>query len=180
MDTGTVFGLAGLVVALVSLVYVRTQAAASRMQAEASAEQTRITRRIAALEASLRLEDRAFELRREMGDHPAFLEAYFRANPQLQQVIERAGGFQTAMMIRRMIDTTQDIHVLRREGVITDEHWRTWIAAFPPWTKMAEFQVVFDSAVARGIYDGAFVDFCRAVARGETPSDPGGGPTAPL
>jgi len=29
---------------------------------------------------------------------------------------------------------------------------------------MAEFQVVFDSAVARGIYDGVFVDFCRAVA----------------
>lgn len=53
MDTGTVFGLAGLVVALVSLVYVRTEAAASRMQAETSAEQTRITRRIAALQASI-------------------------------------------------------------------------------------------------------------------------------
>jgi hypothetical protein len=101
-------------VALVSLVYVRTQAAASRMQAEASAEQTRITRRIAALEASLRLEDRTFELRREMGDHPALLGPYLRANPQLQQVIDRAGGFQTMVMIRRMIDTTQDIHVLRR------------------------------------------------------------------
>jgi predicted RNase H-like HicB family nuclease len=45
---------------------------------------------------------------------------------------------------------------------------------------MAEFQVVFDSAVARGIYDGVFVDFCRAVARGETPADPGGKPTASL
>jgi len=35
------------------------------------------------------------------------------------------------MMIRRMIDTTQDIHVLRREG----HHGRalgTWIAALPP------------------------------------------------
>jgi hypothetical protein len=141
VDTGTVFGLSGLLVAMVSLVYVRTQTAASRMQAEASAEQTRITRRIASLEASLRLEDRAFELRREMGDHPAFLEAYFRASSQLQQAIDRGGGFQTVTIIRHMIDTTQDIHLLRREGVVTDE-------------------------------------FCRAVARGETPPDPGGGRTA--
>jgi hypothetical protein len=65
MNFGTLFGISGFVIALVSLVYVRTQAKASRTQAEAMLDQVRIARRPAVLEVNLTVADRAFEIRRE-------------------------------------------------------------------------------------------------------------------
>lgn len=172
MDMGTVFGLAGLVVALVSLVYVRTQAEASRVQAEATAEQARIARRIAALEVSLRLADRTFDVRREMMAQPEVIEAYWRANPELKEAHGRAGGIGAVMMIRRMLDSTQDIFLLRGEGIVTDPHWRNWIAALRPFMKMPEVQAIIDNAVQRSVFDEEFVGFLRAFDLPGTPPDP--------
>jgi hypothetical protein len=172
MDLGTVFGLVGLLVALMSLVYVRTQAEASRLQAEATAEQTRIARRIAALEVSLRLADRTFDVRREMMAEPAVIEAYWRANPQLEETHARAGGIGAVMMIRRMLDSTQDIYLLRKEGIVTDAHWRNWIAALRPFMKMPEVRAILDNAVERQVFDDEYVAFLRAFDAPGAPPDP--------
>src|SRR5512135_1548187 len=101
MDFGTLFGVAGFLVALVSLVYVRTQAAASNVQAEASAEQAGIARQLAELEINTRLADRTFDVRKEMLAQPAVIEAYLRANPQLAELVDRVGGIGALIMLRK-------------------------------------------------------------------------------
>lgn len=172
MDLGTLFGLAGFVVAMVSLVYVRTQAEASRTQAKATLEQVRIARRLAALEVSLTLADRAFDVRRALVEEPMVVDAFLRANPTLEETYARAGGLRAVVMLRKLLDNTHDIYLLRREGVASDAHWRNWTAALVPFTNMPELRVVFDNAVERGMFDGEFVDFLRAVMQGAPIPDP--------
>lgn len=172
MDFGTLFGVAGFLVALVSLVYVRTQAAASKVQAEASAEQAGIARQLAELEINTRLADRTFDVRKEMLAQPAVIEAYLRANPQLAELVDRVGGIGALIMLRKMMDAMQDTYLMRKAGIVTDAHWRNYAAAYVPFARMPEFQVVFENAVARRIFDDDFVAFCRDVQRGDAPLDP--------
>ena len=172
MDLGPLFGIAGFVIALVSLVYVRTQAEASRTQAEATLEQVRIARRLAALEVNLTLADRAFDVRRALVEEPVVVQAFLRANPTLEDVYTRAGGLRAVIMLRKFLDNAHDIYLLRREGVAADAHWRNWIASTLPFTNMPELRVVFENAVERGMFDGGFVDFLRAVMSGAPVPDP--------
>ena len=177
MDLGTLFGVAGFVIALISLVYVRTQAEASRIQAEATLEQVRIARRLAALEVNLTLADRAFDVRRALVEEPTVVDAFLRANPPLEEVYARAGGLRAVIMLRKFLDNTYDIYLLRREGIAADAHWRNWTASILPFTNMPELRVVFDNAVERGMYDRGFVDFLHAAMRGEAVPDPTPGDT---
>jgi len=172
LDLGTLFGLAGLVVALASLVYVRTQAAASRVQAEAAREQVELARRLAALEVSMRLSERTFEIRQDLLQSPTLLEEYYRSNPGLRNVFDGVGGLAPALMLRKMLDTFQDIYLLRREGVVTDVHWMNWIAAFRPFSRMPGMRVLFDNATSRGIYAGEFQALVRDILEERPPSDP--------
>lgn len=172
MDTGGLFGLIGLIVALASLVYVRTQAEASRAQAEASAEQARTAVRLSALEASMRLAERTFGVRAAMGRQSHVMESYSRANPEFMTMVEEIGGFDALLTYREFIDTTMNVYLLRKEGIVTDAHWRNWQAAVPLMARVTECQRVFDNAVARGIYDEEFSRFFRAAARGESLVDP--------
>jgi len=172
MDLGTLFGLAGFVVAMLSLVYVRTQAEASRTQAEATLEQVRIARRLAALEVNLTLADRAFDVRRALVDEPGVVDAFLRANPALEELYGRAGGLRSVIMLRKFLDNTQDIYLLRRERIAADAHWRNWVGSIMPFANMPEMRVVFDNAVERGMYDRGFVEFLRAVIQGAPIPDP--------
>jgi hypothetical protein len=108
---------------------VRTQAEASRTQAKATLEQVRIARRLAALEVSLTLADRAFDVRRALIEEPTVVDAFLRANPTLEETYARAGGLRAVVMLRKLLDNTHDIYLLRREGVASDAHWRNWTAA---------------------------------------------------
>jgi len=172
MDLGTVFGLSGLVVALITLVYVRTQAAASRVQAEASAEQARTARRAAMLETSFRVADRAFDIRKALVADANVGVAFMRANPGLDEIYAQAGGLGSAMMLRRMLDTTQDVYLLRKEGIVLDQHWRNWISTFPSFARMPEVKALFGNAVQRGIYDAEFRNWLNAFFEGREPPDP--------
>jgi hypothetical protein len=172
MNFGTLFGISGFVIALVSLVYVRTQAKASRTQAEAMLDQVRIARRLAVLEVNLTVADRAFEMRRELIKEPGVLDAFLRANPMLEDVYARAGGIRAVAMLRVFLDNAQDIYLLRKEGIAADPHWRNWTASMVPFTNMPELRVVFENAVERGMFDGGFVDFLRAMMRGDSIPDP--------
>jgi len=172
MDLGTLFGLAGFIVALLSLVYVRTQAEASRTQAEATLEQVGIARRLAALEVNLTLADRAFDVRRALADEPGVVDAFLRANPALEELYGRAGGLRSVIMLRKFLDNTQDIYLLRKERIAADAHWRNWVGSITPFANMPEMRVVFDNAVDRGMYDRGFVEFLRAVMQGAPIPDP--------
>jgi len=175
MNIGTLFGISGFVIALVSLVYVRTQAKASRTQADAMLDQVRIARHLAILEVNLTVADRAFEMRRELLKESAVLDAFLRANPLLEDVYARAGGIRAVAMLRVFLDNAQDIYLLRREGITADPHWRNWTATMVPFTNMPELRVVFENAVERGMFDGGFVDFLRAMMRGDPVPDPARG-----
>jgi hypothetical protein len=172
IDLGILFGLAGLIVALVSLVYVRTQATASRMQAEAARQQTEHARRLTALEISLRLSERTFEIRRDLLETPAVLEEYYRSNPGLRELFEGVGGMAAALMLRKMLDTFQHIYLLRQEGVVTDAHWANWEAAFRPFANIKGMRDLFDNAAARGIYDADFQRLVRGIMDGKPIPDP--------
>ena len=172
IDLGTVFGLAGLGVALASLLYVRTQAEASRIQAQAAREQAGLAQRLASLEVSLRLSERTFEIRRDLMDNPVLMAEYYRKNPGIEKLSERVGGMAALMMMRKMLDTFQDIYLLRREGIVTDAHWANWIAAFRPFARIDGMQELFENATSRGIYAGDFQQYCRAIFADRPVDDP--------
>ncbi|HVN43200.1 MAG TPA: hypothetical protein VMT50_10480 [Steroidobacteraceae bacterium] len=172
LDLGTLFGVAGLVVALISLVYVRTQAAASRVQAEAAREQLELARRLAALDVSMRLSERTFDIRRDLLDSPVVQEQYYQGNPGLREIFEGAGGMGAVLTMRKMLDTFQEIYLLRQEGVVTDAHWRNWIAAFRPFTRMTAMRALFENAKSRGIYAGEFQTLVHDIFEGRDPQDP--------
>lgn len=174
MDLGTIFGVGGLIVALISLVYVRTQTVASRAQAMTGAEQMRIAQRVAALDVSMRLADRTALIRREMLEMPQLQESYFRANPALHQAFEGVGGMGAVVALRSMLDAMQDIYQFRKEGIINDAHWLNYLGGFLPYTRMPELRLLFDNAVQRGIYVEDFQLFCIALFDGREPIDPAG------
>lgn len=172
MELGTVFGLAGLLVALVSLVYVRTQAAASRAQALASAQQAQIAQRVAALDLCMRLNERTLDIRRELLASPAVQQAYLRANPALAAVFADVGGLDVVITLRSMLDSLQDIFLLRKEGIVNDAYWRNYIGAFEAYARMPEMRRLFDNSVERSLFEPEFRDFCAAFFQQTTPADP--------
>jgi hypothetical protein len=85
MDLGIIFGLSGMAVGAVSLVYAHTQALSGRRQADAA-------HRATTLEIQNAMMERVFDMRNQLLASPVMMKEYLDANPSLRELY-RARNF---------------------------------------------------------------------------------------
>ena len=166
VDAGLLVGAAALGLALVSLVYARTQADASHRQAEAET-------RAAMLASNLAMYERLKEVRRRFVEPGPLYEEWVQSNPRVKAAYDEAGGVDAYYTIRETMDFFQDIYFLRQGGVISDHYWHVWSGTvFRNYGKMPTFRRVFEFASGQGYLHPDFVAFYQAVLAGRPGPDP--------
>jgi hypothetical protein len=165
MDLGVVFGLSGMAVGFVSLVYARTQALNVQRQADAA-------HRAATMEIQNAMVQRLYDIRAQLVNSPAALKEYFDANPAMHDLYHDADYLRSTIFVRNGIDGFQDIYFLRKRSLVDDHHWRSWTTAFVPIARMPLTRAVFDNAVSRQALEPEFEAVFRTMLDGEPVSDP--------
>ena len=160
-----VFGLSGMAIGLVSLVYARTQAVNARRQADAA-------HRAATLEIQNAMVQRINDVRGQLVNSPVILKEYLDANPALREFYHDPEYLKSMMVIRNAIDGLQDIYFLRKRSLVDDHHWRSWLSAFVPIARMPLTRTIFDNAVSRQALEPEFEAFLRPLLDGERAADP--------
>jgi hypothetical protein len=167
MDLGIVFGVTGMTVGLLSLVYARTQAVHARRQADAAQLAT-------ALELQRAMAERIYQARMDLVTNPDVAKEYIDANPQLHAIYAKSGTLTGVAIIRNAIDALQDIYFLRKQGIVLDHQWANWTSSFVPIARMGLARSIYDNAVARGALDARFAAFLLPVFDGKMLDDPKG------
>lgn len=165
VDYGVVFGVSGLLAALVSILYSHAQVGAARRQAEAEW-------RLARLEIGNAFFDRVRHARTRIVATPVVARQYVEANPQIGEVASALGGLEGLAVLRDFLDATQEVFFLRRAGFIEDYDWRVWVTSAIPISRMPALQLVFANASERGALEPDFVAFFRPLVSGGVPDDP--------
>ena len=167
MDWGVVFGLTGVAVAAISLVYARTQALHVRRQADAA-------HLASALEVQRAMADRIYQVRMDLARSPEAAELFLDANPSLRDVFAVGTSLETAIIIRNMFDGLQDMYFLRKRSIVEDHHWQNWVAAFGPISRMPLARKIYDNAVSRKALNAEFAAFVRPIFENRPIGDPKG------
>jgi hypothetical protein len=165
MDLGVVFGLSGIAVGFISLVYARTQALNVKRQADEA-------HRAATLEIQNAMLQRLYDIRAQLLNSPAVLKEYLDANPAMRELYHDPEYLASTIFVRNGIDGLQDIYFLRKRSLVDDHHWRSWVTAFVPIARMPLARAVFDNAVARQALEPEFEVFLRAILDGAPAVDP--------
>ena len=165
MDLGVVFGLSGIAVGLVSLVYARTQALNATRQADAA-------HRAATMEIQNAMLQRINDMRNQLLNSPAALKEYLDVNPAMLELYHDPEYLKSAIFVRNSIDNLQDIYFLRKQSLVDDHHWRSWASSFVPIARMPLTRSVFDNAVSRQALDPEFETFLEAILDGKPVADP--------
>lgn len=165
MDLGVVFGLSGMAVGVVSLVYARTQALHVKRQADAA-------NRAATMEIESAMMQRLYDLRSQLVNSPVAMKEYLDANPALREIYHDPEYLKSTMFVRNGIDGLQDIYFLRKRSLVDDHHWRNWTTAFVALPRMPLTRAVFENAVARQALEPEFVEFFRHLLDGRPAPDP--------
>jgi hypothetical protein len=165
VDWGVVFGLTGVGVGMLSLIYARTQALNARRQADAAHLSTR-------LDIQRAMADRAYQAQMEMLRNTKAAQMYFDANPSMREVYEDGDAFEVGVFIRNMIDGFQDMYFLRKRGIVDDHHWCNWVAVFLPIARMPLTRRIYDNAVNRMAIDAEFAEFLKPVFAEQSLRDP--------
>lgn len=167
IDWGITFGLAGLAVALLSLVYARTQAVHAQRQADAA-------QLAATLDLQRAMADRIYRTSMDLVSKPDIMTLYLQANPSIREVYPDAATFESALVVFNLIEGLQDMYFLRKSSIVEDHHWRTWMGAFAPVARMPITRKIYDNAVTRELIDPEFAIFLRPIFDGRSLTDPKG------
>src|SRR6267378_1336003 len=166
VDYGIVLGLLGVASGVASLIYSRSQVVAARRQAE---EATRATLLESNREISVRLQ----QIRSRFFKTPGIDEELQKSRPEIKRVVDSVGGGEVYYFLRDVIDTFEDIFVLRRSRIVTDEHWRVWTGSqMAIYATLPRFQSVFKLAKEEGFLDPDFVSFFEPLLEGKSVRDP--------
>lgn len=165
MDLGIIFGLSGIGVGIISLVYARTQAVHVKRQADAA-------NRAVTMEIQNAMMQRIYDMRAQLANSPVALNEYLAANPTLRELYRDPEYLKSTMFVRNGIDGLQDIYFLRKASLVDNHHWRNWVSAFVPVVRMPIVRVIFENAVARQALDPEFEGFFRQLLDGQPVSDP--------
>jgi hypothetical protein len=165
MDLGIVFGVTGMTVGFLSLVYARTQAVHAQRQADAAQLAT-------ALELQGAMAERIYQARMDLVTNPDVAKEYFESNPHAREILGSNGTLAGLAIVRNAIDALQDIYFLRKQGIVQDHQWINWTSSFVPIARMPLTLSVYDNAVARGALDARFAAFLLPVFDGKTLGDP--------
>ncbi|OLD10853.1 MAG: hypothetical protein AUI93_06340 [Crenarchaeota archaeon 13_1_40CM_3_52_10] len=166
VDYGIVLGLLGVASGVASLIYSRSQVVAARRQAE---EATRATLLESNREISVRLQ----QIRSRFFKVPGIDDELQKSRPEIKEVVDSVGGGDVYAFWRDVIDTFEDIFVLRRSGIVRDEHWRVWTGSqMGIYATLPRFQLVFKLAKQQGFLDPGFVRFFEPLLEGKSLQDP--------
>src|SRR5437016_6371443 len=166
VDYGIVLGLLGVASGAASLIYSRSQVVAARRQAE---QATRATLLESNREISVRLQ----QIRARFFKVPGIEEELQNSRPEIKEVVDTVGGGEVYYFFRDVIDTFEDIFVLRRSHIVTDEHWRVWTGSqMGVYAGLPRFQLVFKLAKREGFLDPEFVRFFEPLLEGKSIRDP--------
>ncbi len=95
------------------------------------------------------------------------------SRPEIKNVVDSVGGGDVYGFFRDVIDTFEDIFVLRRSRIVTDEHWRVWTGSqMAVYAGLPRFQSVFKLAKQEGFLDPEFVRFFEPLLEGRPVRDP--------
>ena len=165
VDYGIILGLLGVASGAASLIYSRSQVVAARRQAE---QATRATLLESNREISVRLQ----QIRSRFFKVPGIGDELKNSRPEIQEVVDSVGG-DVYGFFRDVIDTFEDIFVLRRSRIVTDEHWRVWTGSqMGVYAGLPRFQSVFKHAKQEGFLDPEFVKFFEPLLEGRPVRDP--------
>jgi hypothetical protein len=170
VDWGVVFGLTGVAVGAISLVYARTQALHARRQADAA-------HLASTLEVQRAMADRIYQVRMDLARNPQAAELFLDANPSLREVFAEGTSLETAIIVRNLFDGLQDMYFLRKRSIVEDHHWENWVAAFGPISRMPLARRIYENAVSRNALDPEFAAFVRPMFEDRPVADPKGGST---
>ena len=166
VDYGIILGLLGVASGAASLIYSRSQVVAARRQAE---QATRATLLESNREISVRLQ----QIRSRFFKVPGIGDELQNSLPEIEEVVDSVGGGEVYGFFRDVIDTFEDIFVLRRSRIVTDEHWRVWTGSqMAVYAGLPRFQSVFKLAKQAGFLDPEFVKFFEPLLEGRPVRDP--------
>lgn len=140
MDLGVVFGLSGMGVGIISLVYARTQALHVKRQADAA-------HRASTMEIQNAMVQRIYEIRTQLANSPVALKEYLSANPAMGELYHDPEYLKSMIFIRNGIDGLQDIYFLRKQSLVDNHHWLNWVTAFVPIARMPTARAIFENAL---------------------------------
>lgn len=168
VDWGIVFGLTGVAVGSISLVYARTQAIHARRQADAANLAT-------TLQLQREMSDRIFLHRMALVEDPIVSKVYYKALPTLADGPADGAVLSSLVTMRNAIDGLQDMYFLRKRGVVEKYHWRHWTSVFNTISHAPTMRLVYDHGIEHDVWDPEFVEFLRPVFDGQPLSDPKAG-----
>lgn len=165
-DWGVVFGLTGVAVGSLSLIYARTQAIHARRQADAANLAT-------TLQLQREMSDRIFQHRMALIRDPLIAKIYYRNIPNLPEVTREDGQtLESLVTIRNALDGLQDMYFLRKRGIVEKYHWRHWTAAFSVVAQAPVARLVYDNGIEHDVWEPEFVAFLRPLFEGKPLTDP--------
>jgi hypothetical protein len=166
VDWGVVFGLTGVVVGSLSLVYARTQAIHARRHADAAHLAT-------TLQLQREMSDRIFQHRMALIRDPLIAKKYYENIPKLPEIAREDGHtLESLVTIRNALDGLQDMYFLRKRGIVEKYHWRHWAAVFSVAAQAPVTRLVYDNGIAHDVWEPEFVAFLRPLFDGHPLPDP--------
>lgn len=165
VDWGVVFGLTGVAVGSLSLIYARTQAIHARRQADAANLAT-------TLQLQREMSDRIFLHRMALVEDPIVSKVYYKALPHLPDGPADGTVLSSLVTMRNAIDGLQDMYFLRKRGVVEKYHWRHWASVFSTISHAPIMRLVYDHGVEHGVWEPEFAEFLLPVFDGQPLADP--------
>lgn len=173
IDAGILTGVAGAILATISLIYARSQAHAQRHQVEEMQRQTDEARRAQHFETSHALMKDAIAARQDWALH--FRKEW--APPTIGTPLEKTlalldGNWDLVFRLRAYVEQLQEMFFARKAGLVADDHWRAmhWLVRsfFAPEID----RTIFESFVEMGWVTPEFAKFGREFAVSGTWKDP--------
>ena len=173
IDPGVAIGVAGALLAAISLLYARTQAHAQRRQVEEMQRQTDQLRRAQHFETSHALMKDAIAARQAWVSH--FKQEW--APSTVKTTLERPlalldGQWDVLFKVRTYVEQLQEMYFARKGDLVADDHWRAmhWLVRgfFGPQVD----RMIFESFAEMGWVTPEFAQFGRDFAGSGIWKDP--------
>jgi hypothetical protein len=125
MDVGILTGIAGAILATISLIYARSQVHAQRLQVEEMQRQTDQLRRAQHFETSHTLMKDAIEARQAWATHFKSEWAPPIIRPSLERCLKLLDGrWEVLFRVRTYVEQLQEMFFARKADLVADDHWR--------------------------------------------------------
>ncbi|HJT45317.1 MAG TPA: hypothetical protein VJ721_03500 [Chthoniobacterales bacterium] len=172
LDPGTIIGITGATLALISLAYTRSQAAAQRAQVEEMRRQTEQTRRAQHFETSHML------MRDAMISRHQWMKSFKRdwipapAADEVDSMLEKLGDLEAFSNLRMYVELLQEMYFARKTDMVTDDHWTAMHTVVHGFFTPQIDRELFASFVRIGMITREFADFANDFVKSGLWKDP--------